>query len=283
MTESSRRTFLALRAINGPLAGSLYPVGDEVVFGRSRMCNVVLWDAKISRTHAVLQQAADGYALIDLGSQSGISINGERVERGTVEMGVSFGVGSYEFVLQQIDSPLELPELVPDAAIVGDLGEDGGSPQMFDGDLLASIVCYRNLRHRVDAGEALAPDDLEQLVELEIALAAADPEILEERRSVFQRFKAKAMVTVRSRGHNSSRMMLGILSDISVVGARVRFMASPALLEIGAPVELVVGSKPGGGGARHDVFWSQAVWRNGLEAGFCFRGHGRWSRFTAAV
>ena len=277
---ADRQTFLALRAVNGQLAGTLYPVGDEVVFGRARTCNVVLWNPTISRTHAVLQQTADGFALIDLGSRTGVSIGGQRVSEGMVDLGTPFAIGTYQFVLERIDTPLELPELVPDAVIVGDFGEDAGEPQPYEGDLLADIVRYRNLRSRLEGGEMLGSDDIRALVDLERQLAIAESSS-EERRSIFQRFRTKAMVTVRLRSDRSCKLLLGVLEDVSVVGARVRFMTSPALLEIGAPIELVVGSKPNGDAARHDVFWAQAVWRNGLDAGFCFRGQGRWGRFTA--
>jgi Protein of unknown function (DUF3662)/FHA domain len=49
--------------------------------GRSRDCDVVLSDPNVSRRHAELRPRGGGWAIADLGSTNGISVNGVRVER----------------------------------------------------------------------------------------------------------------------------------------------------------------------------------------------------------
>jgi FhaA, N-terminal domain/FHA domain len=49
--------------------------------GRSRDCDVVLSDPNVSRRHAELRPRGGGWAIADLGSTNGVSVNGVRVER----------------------------------------------------------------------------------------------------------------------------------------------------------------------------------------------------------
>jgi Protein of unknown function (DUF3662)/FHA domain len=58
----------------------LPPAGGTV--GRSRDCDVVLEDAGISRRHAEIRPAADGWSITDLNSTNGVLLNGRQV-RGT--------------------------------------------------------------------------------------------------------------------------------------------------------------------------------------------------------
>lgn len=55
--------------------------GERVVVGRSRDCDLILPDVLLSRRHAELVRAAEGWLLRDLGSLNGTRLNGARVER----------------------------------------------------------------------------------------------------------------------------------------------------------------------------------------------------------
>ena len=55
----------------------LPPAGGVV--GRSRDCDIVLEDAGISRRHAEIRPAADGWTIADLGSTNGVVLNGRAV------------------------------------------------------------------------------------------------------------------------------------------------------------------------------------------------------------
>ncbi len=77
--------------------GKRMPVGpDGAVIGRSRECDIVMTSTDVSRRHAEILPAPDGWAIRDLGSTNGVRVNGQRV-RGdepihggdTVELGAA--------------------------------------------------------------------------------------------------------------------------------------------------------------------------------------------------
>ena len=50
------------------------------VIGRSRDCDIVLADANVSRRHAEIRPAGDGWAITDLGSTNGVAVNGRALD-----------------------------------------------------------------------------------------------------------------------------------------------------------------------------------------------------------
>lgn len=60
--------------------GDRVPLGEYVVtIGRQNDCTIVLADPNVSRHHAEIRPAADGFAVVDLGSTNGTKVNGERI------------------------------------------------------------------------------------------------------------------------------------------------------------------------------------------------------------
>src|SRR5512132_2037093 len=55
------------------------------VIGRSRECDIVLGDANVSRRHAEIRPAGDGWTITDLGSTNGIRVDGRAVGAGRPE------------------------------------------------------------------------------------------------------------------------------------------------------------------------------------------------------
>ncbi|HVS28185.1 MAG TPA: FHA domain-containing protein, partial [Solirubrobacteraceae bacterium] len=49
------------------------------VIGRSRQCDIMLADSNVSRRHAELRPAADGWEISDLGSTNGVRVNGRKI------------------------------------------------------------------------------------------------------------------------------------------------------------------------------------------------------------
>ena len=63
--------------------GKRYAIGPGgAVIGRSRDCDIVLGDSNVSRRHAEIRPAGDGWAITDLGSTNGVKINGRAVDAG---------------------------------------------------------------------------------------------------------------------------------------------------------------------------------------------------------
>jgi pSer/pThr/pTyr-binding forkhead associated (FHA) protein len=83
-----------LRVMNGPLAGQLIEVSDEIVIGREDV-DLTLDDAEISRRHVAVRPSAQDVEVEDLGSSNGTFVDGERISSPTkVSRGAQIRVGS---------------------------------------------------------------------------------------------------------------------------------------------------------------------------------------------
>src|SRR4051795_8253598 len=72
---------LRLRVIEGNAVGNVIGVEDELVIGRTASEEGRLGDdEEISRQHARVARAGDGYVVEDLGSMNGTFVNGQRLE-----------------------------------------------------------------------------------------------------------------------------------------------------------------------------------------------------------
>ena len=67
--------------------------GSVVVIGRSRECDVVLSDPNVSRRHAELRRADEGWQVVDLGSTNGVKVNDRRVDEATLRPGDRIRIG----------------------------------------------------------------------------------------------------------------------------------------------------------------------------------------------
>lgn len=66
---------------------------EELLVGRSEECGVVLEDLTVSRRHAVLHYRDGVWALQDVGSRNGTTVNGVRVGRSQIRAGDRVGFG----------------------------------------------------------------------------------------------------------------------------------------------------------------------------------------------
>jgi hypothetical protein len=74
----------ALVVRGGRHDGLRCPIGLRVRVGRVAENELAIPEAAVSRHHAVLEPAADGWSLVDLGSANGTWVNGRRVSRAVV-------------------------------------------------------------------------------------------------------------------------------------------------------------------------------------------------------
>ena len=69
-----------LTVIKGFNKGEVFPLeADEVIIGRGEENGIVLNIAEVSRTHAVLSKAEEGYMIKDLGSTNGTFVDKKKV------------------------------------------------------------------------------------------------------------------------------------------------------------------------------------------------------------
>ena len=88
-------TALVVRS-GGGRAGETFPLAsDRVAVGRSPDCEVFLDDVTVSRRHAVLVRADNGFTIEDQGSLNGTYVNRRRVERAKLEDGDEVQIGKY--------------------------------------------------------------------------------------------------------------------------------------------------------------------------------------------
>jgi pSer/pThr/pTyr-binding forkhead associated (FHA) protein len=107
--EQGRR--YALRFVSGKYQGGEFPLsdGEEVVVGRSSDLDMVLVEEMVSRKHAVFRLSAGVLTVQDQGSTNGTFVNGERIEKATLNEGdrVLIGTSILRVVGSDATSPVE--------------------------------------------------------------------------------------------------------------------------------------------------------------------------------
>jgi pSer/pThr/pTyr-binding forkhead associated (FHA) protein len=74
------------------------PLTKRLVFGRSQEVDVQLNDSMVSRRHAVVEESADGFRVLDLYSRAGSFVNGRRFDEHQLIIGDQLQVGPFCFV-----------------------------------------------------------------------------------------------------------------------------------------------------------------------------------------
>lgn len=70
---------MVLEIVVGPGAGQRFPVGSVARLGRANGNEIQLFDAEVSRLHAVIYEYDQGYAIVDQDSVNGTFVNGVRL------------------------------------------------------------------------------------------------------------------------------------------------------------------------------------------------------------
>jgi pSer/pThr/pTyr-binding forkhead associated (FHA) protein len=76
-----------LRATAGPLEGAVYRLRSRATLGRAGDCDIQIIDDGVSRKHAKIVEDGEGHLLVDLGSNNGTYVGGQRVERHALRPG----------------------------------------------------------------------------------------------------------------------------------------------------------------------------------------------------
>ncbi len=121
-----KRTLLAT---SGPLQGARFELGRRTIIGRAEDSDVQVLAEGVSRQHAALIENDEGELyLMDLASKNGTFVEGQRILRLRLELGVVFRVSSSAFTVtmdEQAPSQLEQSAAVqPGESLEGDADPD---------------------------------------------------------------------------------------------------------------------------------------------------------------
>lgn len=95
-----------LMVISGPSLGSQLELGEAVVdIGRHGSCGLVIASSSVSRRHARVEPAANGYLLRDLGSKNGTTVRGRRIIVHDLADGDVFEVGKAAIKYAALGNP----------------------------------------------------------------------------------------------------------------------------------------------------------------------------------
>jgi pSer/pThr/pTyr-binding forkhead associated (FHA) protein len=82
----------------------------QTTIGREVSCDVVIDNAGVSRTHAMVLCHEGQFRVRDLGSQNGITVNGKKVEESPLEYGDVVGINKFKVCFSDTGGPP--PELL---------------------------------------------------------------------------------------------------------------------------------------------------------------------------
>jgi pSer/pThr/pTyr-binding forkhead associated (FHA) protein len=68
--------------------------------GRSPKTDIQVLFSEVSRTHAEVVWEADGFAILDLDSENGVFVNGEKVKKQALKDGDTIQIGPQKFVFR---------------------------------------------------------------------------------------------------------------------------------------------------------------------------------------
>ncbi len=120
---------------------------DSVLIGRTDECDVVLYEAGVSRRHCRVFREGDAYFVSDEGSSNGTRVNGEKVSRRQLADGDQLGLGPIAFTFRAV----ELEPLT-----------DPGGLQEIRLDQHTRVVSAAELQRSRNKGVALVPKDVDR-------------------------------------------------------------------------------------------------------------------------
>jgi hypothetical protein len=265
-----------LRVLDGPLRGSVHPLGDRLSIGRSGACDLQLLHGAVSRQHAHVALAPEGHhVVVDLVSRNGTFVDGSRVERQALRSRAVVRVGDTQLVYEPADPQGPVTqvryggELFP-LTFTGPDGVEHGSR------LLDDVLEYRTLRALARRGELPHPTQAARFEALKARLRQPAGHGSDERRT-FGRYECWFPATLRLAAGQERPCTV---HDLGVDGAQLRVEGHE--LEDDEFVWLVV-TLEGGGRSRDEVLTARVAWLDGERLGLAFAGAPRSERRRATA
>jgi hypothetical protein len=282
-----------VRVLSGAFGGSVVPIYGRLEIGRSGTADLQLVSPEVSRSHAVILVRPNGHVLVDLLSTNGTWVRGARVqEEHPLVVGDRFRIGDSELAYEVLDAELAAASEVVgeksprtrratnrvDFEIIAREIEERrswrGAPatvvnpdgEPYEGNLLADIVVYRNLRLKM-VRDGAVPDDMKRRFD-QLEHALRKPRGTGRERGAFVRFPldVPGMLIWEA---DPGRVDDVHVREISADGATVT--APAARVEVDSTCWLSIPAL-GRDGSRRVLLGSRAVWRRGGEIGLVFAG-----------
>lgn len=136
-------------------------VKTRMTLGRDATSDLVIDNAAVSRTHASVIFHDGAYRLRDEESENGVTLNGRRVRKATLEYGDVIGIGKFEVEL--VDSwhePVALPDRQPGEAtknVMKTMQVDAGTAARLRDEAMARIAAQKGLPAPAPRAPARAP------------------------------------------------------------------------------------------------------------------------------
>ena len=160
-----------VRIIEGPGSGKNFEIEEAVILGRLPTNDIPVEDAKASREHAKIYRQGDRFAIVDLNSSNGTTVNGKPVTKQVLEHGDVIAIGLVEMQFEDPEAEARREAAKPQRKSLDDAfdtasKDGGGSTAGAGGAGTPEIVMasHKPLQfNRVKAGRPLLGFDLEQI------------------------------------------------------------------------------------------------------------------------
>lgn len=158
-TTGSERGRASLIVLEGTLVGRRYLIDESVVLGRGDGAGIQVDDAVASRRHALIRTDGAGWRIVDLKSQNGTWLNGNRIYEEPLQFGDRVQVGESLFLFSYRD-PLE--DRARQRQKLETLGRLGAGVAHDLNNLLGSILANADLVLSLQAEMHREPDQTTQ-------------------------------------------------------------------------------------------------------------------------
>ena len=82
-----------------------FPQKNELILGRSKQCDLVLNDNRVSRNHARIYRMGSQWFIEDLGSTNGVQVNGQNRDQHMLAAGDLIELCAFRFIYQPDPEP----------------------------------------------------------------------------------------------------------------------------------------------------------------------------------